>query len=54
MDEFLDMVTPRMQSRDVKEEVLKVFALFDDDNTGAISFKNLKRCVHRYTRVTTA
>lgn len=42
-DEFVDMVTPRMQNRDSREEIMKVFALFDDDNTGAISFKNLKR-----------
>eukprot|EP00602_Paraphysomonas_sp_CaronLab_P008369 CAMPEP_0185025338 /NCGR_PEP_ID=MMETSP1103-20130426/8338_1 /TAXON_ID=36769 /ORGANISM="Paraphysomonas bandaiensis, Strain Caron Lab Isolate" /LENGTH=184 /DNA_ID=CAMNT_0027558521 /DNA_START=48 /DNA_END=602 /DNA_ORIENTATION=+ len=42
-DEFVEMVTPRMLSRDSREEILKVFALFDDDNTGAISFKNLKR-----------
>eukprot|EP01035_Chromulina_nebulosa_P020589 gene20589-26697_t len=42
-DEFLEMVTPKMLSRDSREEIMKVFALFDDDNTGAISFKNLKR-----------
>ena len=42
-DEFVEMVTPRMQTRDSREEIMKVFALFDDDNTGAISFKNLKR-----------
>ena len=42
-DEFIEMVTPRMLNRDSREEIMKVFALFDDDNTGAISFKNLKR-----------
>lgn len=42
-EEFLEMVTPRMLSRDSREEILKVFALFDDDNSGTISFKNLKR-----------
>lgn len=42
-DEFVEMVTPRMLNRDSREEIMKVFALFDDDNTGAISFKNLKR-----------
>jgi centrin-1 len=42
-DEFVEMVTPRMQNRDSREEIMKVFALFDDDNSGAISFKNLKR-----------
>jgi len=42
-DEFVEMVTPRMLNRDSREEIMKVFALFDDDNTGCISFKNLKR-----------
>ncbi|RYH14441.1 hypothetical protein EON65_33610 [archaeon] len=42
-DEFVEMVTPRMLNRDSREEILKVFALFDDDNSGSITFKNLKR-----------
>ena len=42
-DDFLEMATPKMHNRDTREEIMKVFALFDDDNTGAISFRNLKR-----------
>ncbi len=42
-DEFLEMMTGKMGDRDSKEEIMKVFALFDDDNTGKISFRNLKR-----------
>ena len=42
-DEFVEMATPKMQSRDTREEIMKVFKLFDDDNTGTISFKNLQR-----------
>ena len=42
-DDFVEMATPKLQSRDTREEIMKVFALFDDDSTGAISFRNLKR-----------
>lgn len=43
--EFLDMMTVKMADRDPREEMLKAFRLFDDDETGRISFKNLKRVV---------
>merc|ERR1711871_1403741 len=42
-NEFLNMMTARMGDRDSREEIVKVFRLFDDDETGNISFRNLKR-----------
>jgi centrin-1 len=42
-EEFLDMMTARMSDKDTREDVAKVFRLFDDDNTGTISLRNLRR-----------
>merc|ERR1711924_299476 len=42
-NEFLQMMSQKILNRDPKDEILKAFRLFDDDETGKISFKNLKR-----------
>merc|ERR1712185_653854 len=42
-DEFLKMMTNKILNKDPKDDMLKAFKLFDDDNTGSVSFKNLKR-----------
>lgn len=42
-EEFLKVVAPRLRDKNSREEVLKIFKLFDEDNTGRISFKNLRK-----------
>merc|ERR1711966_92387 len=39
--EFLQMMTGKMGEKDTREDIEKVFKLFDDDNTNKISFRNL-------------
>merc|ERR1712093_143746 len=41
--EFLKMMTRKILNKDPKDDMLKAFRLFDDDETGSVSFKNLKR-----------
>merc|ERR1712094_27477 len=41
--EFLEMMTGKMGEKDSREDIEKVFKLFDDDNTNKISFRNLAR-----------
>jgi centrin-1 len=42
-EEFLDMMTARMSDKDTREDINKVFRLFDDDKSGTITIKNLRR-----------
>merc|ERR1712159_401393 len=41
--EFLQMMTGKMGEKDSRDDIEKVFKLFDDDNTNKISFRNLAR-----------
>lgn len=38
-EDFLDLMTVKMAEKDTKEEIMKAFKLFDDDETGTYPFK---------------
>jgi len=40
---FQEVMALKMHARNPKEEAIKAFRLFDDDETGTISLKNLRR-----------
>lgn len=42
-DDFCEMMSGRMGDKNSRESIDKVFALFDEDEVGKISFRNLKR-----------
>mmetsp|Transcript_19378 Transcript_19378/g.28419 ORF Transcript_19378/g.28419 Transcript_19378/m.28419 type:complete len:179 (-) Transcript_19378:237-773(-) len=42
-NEFVAMVSPKILSRDPKEEIGRIFDLFDEEGNGVISFENLKK-----------
>ena len=43
LDSFMMLMGNKMSEKDTKEEILKAFKLFDDDDTGKITFTNLRR-----------
>ena len=42
-EEFLDMMTARISDKNTKEDLERVFKLFDDDRTDEITVDNLRR-----------
>ncbi|CDJ56170.1 caltractin, putative [Eimeria maxima] len=42
-EEFLDAITAKLGDKESREGIQKIFNLFDDDKTGSITLKNLKR-----------
>jgi centrin-1 len=43
LDQFIDIMTFKIAERDGKEETLAAFRLFDRDNKGKISLKDIRR-----------
>lgn len=44
-DDFLHLMTSRVSDKDSRENMKKVFNLFDDEKTGFLTIKNLRRIV---------
>lgn len=42
-EEFLDAITRKLGDKESRDGISKIFNLFDDDKTGNITMKNLKR-----------
>merc|ERR1712187_672029 len=42
-EEFLDAICKKLGDKETRDGINKIFALFDDDKTGHITLKNLKR-----------
>merc|ERR1719281_1459784 len=42
-DEFLNLMTAKMSDRDTREDIRKVFRLFDEENAGVVTIRNLRR-----------
>lgn len=43
LEEFTKLVVDRIAEKDYRQDILLAFRLFDDDETGKISLRNLKR-----------
>ncbi|CAG9321277.1 unnamed protein product [Blepharisma stoltei] len=41
--QFLSIMAPRMSQKDTREQIMKIFKLFNEEKNGKISFRDLKR-----------
>merc|ERR1712138_17562 len=44
--EFMILMGGKMSEKDMKDDMIKAFKLFDVEGTGKVSFKNLKAVAH--------
>eukprot|EP00927_Polykrikos_kofoidii_P056771 TRINITY_DN50851_c0_g1_i1.p1 TRINITY_DN50851_c0_g1~~TRINITY_DN50851_c0_g1_i1.p1 ORF type:complete len:169 (+),score=44.86 TRINITY_DN50851_c0_g1_i1:88-594(+) len=42
-EDFLDAIVQKLGDKETRDGINKIFALFDDDKSGSITLKNLKR-----------
>ena len=50
----MDAITSKLGDKETKEGISKIFALFDDDDTGNINLANLKRVARELGETMTA
>merc|ERR1712170_148137 len=50
-EEFLDMMTARISDKNSREDIERVFKLFDSDRTGEVSLDNMKRVAKELVRI---
>jgi len=43
LDEFISIMSTRLPARDSRAEIDKIFSLFDEDHSGYITFRSLKK-----------
>ena len=48
------MMTAKMSDKDTREDIQKVFNLFDDDQTGRITLRNLKHVTKEWQTMSDA
>jgi centrin-1 len=44
-EEFLDLMVNRVSRKDTKQDIRKIFNLFDEEKTGYITIKTLKKVI---------
>lgn len=42
-EDFVDIIRPRLHEKGSREDVMKIFQLFDEEQTGVITFKQLRK-----------
>ena len=52
-DEFLNLMKDKLKSRNQEEELRKTFRIYDEDDSGKISFEDLKRVAQELDAKTT-
>ena len=51
---FLDAITSKLGDKETRDGIGKIFALFDDDDSGSINLQNLKRVARELGETMTA